>query len=54
MLLLYQVAASGWLTPYLADALTLTASDQWPFVSGQYSFCKLTTDNLPQNTFQIV
>jgi len=32
MLLLYEFAASGWLTPYRADALTLTA-----VAGGQFS-----------------
>jgi hypothetical protein len=34
LLLLYQSAASGWLTPYLADALTLAAGQFTVLSSG--------------------
>jgi hypothetical protein len=36
VVLLYEIAASGWLTPYRAGALTLEANGQWPVVSGQF------------------
>jgi len=54
VLLLYEIGASGWLTPYRAGALTLEASGQ--VASCQWSVsCRrtyagkvqLTIDNLP-------
>jgi len=52
VLLLYQVAARRWLTPYRADALTLTTSvlsSQFPVLSKSKS--EKRTDNSELNVY---